>query len=315
MKRIEKTILKTLVYFDILNRPLILDEIWHYLYQEKASKLQVFMGLKSLLSKKVIGQETSPKSGHIYYFLNGRKEIVPEYFTNFSISQKRWQKVDKVLKIIRLAPFVKMIAVINSLSYNNSNEDSDIDILMVTKGGRLWTARTLTILLLEIIGQNKDQWYKAGKICLGFAFDESRLDMGKIKLNLPAGGDIDFIYWLANLTPVYDRGIYRDFIKANHWLHQELPNWQPKELKTEDVKLKTAEKIFLGKFGESLEKWLAKIQINRIWHDPKNKRQGTSVIADPGMMKLHPYDKRAERQKAWEKKIMALDKKIKNRLK
>jgi hypothetical protein len=216
--------------------------------------------------------------------------------------------VDKVLKIIRLAPFVKMIAVINSLSYNNSREDSDIDILIIAKKGRLWMARALTVLLLEIIGQNKNQWYQAGKFCLGFAFDESRLDIEKIKFK----NDIDFTYWLANLTPVYDRGIYQDFIKVNSWIHQELPNWQEKKLKIQSSKCKIMEKLLIGKFGDALEKWLAKIQIAKIWQEPKNKRQGASVIADPGMMKLHPYDKRQERQQTWKLK---LDKILKSAIK
>lgn len=311
MKRIEKSIIQTISFFDLLSRPLTLEEIWHYLYQFRASKLQVFMGLKDLLNEKIIGKAVSPKTGNIFYHLSERPQLASEYFTNFSISANRWQKVDRVLKIIRLTPFVKMIAVINSLSYNNSSGDSDIDILIIAKRGRLWTARAFIILMLEIIGQNKNQWYKADKFCLGFALDESRLDIGKIKFK----NDIDFTYWLANLTPVYDRGIYRDLIEANPWIHQELPNWQEKNYSSENAggpKLRMIEKLLLGRFGDRLENRLAKIQINRIWRDPKNKRQGASVIADPGMMKLHPYDKRQERQQTWK---LRLDKILKNTLK
>lgn len=295
MNKIEKAILKTIVFHDLLSRPLSLEEIWHYLYREKASKLQVFMGLKSLLGQKIIGQETSPKSGHIYYFLADRKEIVPGYFTNFSISARRWQKVDKVLKVIRWAPFIKVIAVINSLSYNNSRQDSDIDIFIITKKGRLWTARAFIILLLEIIGQNKNQWYQEGKFCLGFAFDESRLNLSRIKYH----DDIDFTYWFANLTPVYDRGIYNHLLEQNSWIEPELPNWQSKEIRSENVKRTFFEKLLSGEVGDKLENWLAKIQIGRIWNDPKNRRQGASVVADKNMMKLHPYDKRQERQQTW----------------
>src|SRR3989304_3499089 len=50
----------------------------------------------------------------------------------------------------------KNISIINSLAFGTSNENSDIDILMITKKNRLWTTRALVILLLEIIGQNKN---------------------------------------------------------------------------------------------------------------------------------------------------------------
>ncbi len=293
MNKIEKAVLQTLTFYDILERPLILDELWHYLYRLKASKLQVFMGLKKLIEKGQVAEKD------FYYFLNGREKIAEDYSLKQEISRKRFIKSDRIIKILRFMPFIKNISVINSLSYNNSRQDSDIDILIIAKKDRLWTARALTILLLEIIGQNKNKWYKAGKFCLGFAFDETRLDLSKIKYR----NDIDFTYFLANLTPVFDRGIYRELIEANSWINKELPNWEKKNYSIENSKLRIFEKLLLGKMGDKLEKWLAKIQINRIWRDPKNKRKGASVIADESMMKLHPYDKRIERQKEWERKI------------
>jgi len=274
-----------------------LDELWHYLYRQEGSKLQVLMALKKLLEKQVIGQQTSAASGHIYYYLADRANIVKEYFAKFKISQKRWQKVAWVIKILKWAPFVKNISVINSLSFNNSREGSDIDILIVVKKGRLWTARAFTVLLLEITSQNKNKWYQAGKFCLGFAFDESRLNLAKIRLKK----DIDFTYWLANLTPVYNKGIYQELIKRNSWIAQELPNWQPKEVNSKNGKRTLLERLLSGEMGDRLENWLAKVQQNRIWQDPKNKRQGASVVADEAMMKLHPYDQRRQRQEAWKR--------------
>ncbi len=307
MNKIEKAIIKTLVYFDLLARPLTLDELWHQLYRQKASKLQVFIGLKKLIEKKLVGKSVSPKN-NIYYYLSGRSQIAKDYFVRFNISLRRWQKIEQILKVLKFTPFIRSINVINSLSYHNCRQGSDIDILLVAKKGRLWTARALAILLLEIIGQNKNQWYQAGKICLGFAFDEDRLALSSVKFPQ----DIDFTYWLANLTPIYDRGIYQNLIRANSWLKEELPNWEEKEVENSKEKAKRSEKLLSGKMGEKLENWLAKIQLNRIRADRKNKRPGASVIADASMMKLHAFDVREERQKEWE---ASLDKISKNEIK
>lgn len=296
MDTTEKSIIKTMSFYDLLGKPLMLEEIWHNLYQRKAGKLQVLVGLKRLLAKKIINKNISILSGNIYYSLFGREKIVQEYFQNFKVSRERFKKVNRTIQLLKYVPFVKNISVINSLALNNSREASDIDILIITKRGKLWTARAFTVLFLELIGQNKNKWYNAGKFCLGFAFDESNLDLKTIKFTK----DIDFTYWLANLTPVYDRGIYKNLIEQNPWVKEELPNWEKKSYKAETTKKYALEKFLSGQIGEKLEKWLAKIQINRILNDPENHRKGASVIANQSMMKLHAYDVREQRQMEWE---------------
>ena len=293
MDIIEKSIFKTLTYFDLLARPLTLNEVWQNLYRGKANKLVVLLSLRKLIKKKIVEKNGS------YYFLYGRKKIVKNYLLKREISKKRWQKAYSVINVLKFIPFIKNVSVINSLSFSNSTDRSDIDILIVTAKNRLWTVRAFTVLLLEILNQNKNKWYQANKFCLGFAFDENRLDLTKIKYKK----DIDFTYWLSGLMPVCDRGIYKKLIDENEWIYQELPCWQPKEIIPAPVNKTRLEKFLSGQFGDKLEKFLAKIQINKILKDPINRRPGASVIADSSMMKLHAFDGRKERQNLWEEGI------------
>lgn len=289
MKSIELSILKTLAFFDIFGRPLTLEEIWQFLYKLKASQLQVLIGLENLQKKLKINKKNQ------YNFLSKQSSMMEEFAIKQAICQRNWRKVSWVIKILKFIPFVKNISIINSLAFGTSNEDSDIDILLIAKKNRLWTARAFTVLLLEIIGQNKNKWYQAGKFCLGFAFDESRLDLSEIRQEYPA----HFAYWLANLTPVYDRGIYQKLIEGNLIL-QILPNWQLKRIKIFSPKAVPIEKLLSGKFGDCLEQFLARIQINKVWRDPQNqKAKGMNVIADRSMLKMHPKDRRGKYQKKW----------------
>lgn len=299
MTKIEKAILRTLAFFDIFQRPLFLDEIWHFLYQVKASRLQVLIGLKNLQKKKLIIKKEK------YFFLSGSQKYLSDFKRKQQICRKRWQKVNWVTKILKYVPFVKNISVINSLSFGVSDENSDIDILIIAKKDRLWTARALIILVLEILGQNKNKWYQANKFCLGFAFDESNLALDNLRLNPPAGGDIHFTFWLAHLTPCFDQKIYQRFIlKENNWLWQDLPNWEMRNPSKVNLKLSFLEKLLNSSFGGKLENWLAKIQIKRILADPQSKKG--SVLANPHLMKLHHADKRLEYQSKWQKKLEAI---------
>ncbi len=296
MTKVEKAILRTLAFFDIFQRPLFLDEIWHFLYQVKASRLQVLIGLKNLQKKKLIIKKEK------YFFLSGSQKNLADFKRKQQICQKRWQKVNWVIKVLKYVPFVKNISVINSLSFGVSDENSDIDILIIARKDRLWTARALTVILLEILGQNKNKWYQANKFCLGFAFDENNLALDRLRLNPPAGGDIYFTFWLAQLVSCFDQKIYQRFIhKENYWLRQDLPNWEMGNPPKTNLKPSFLERLLNRPLGGKMENWLAKIQIKRILADPQSKKG--SVLADLHLMKLHHADRRLDYQRKWQKKL------------
>ena len=297
MTKIEKTIIKTLAFFDVFGRPLTLNEIWLFLYKLPASKIQVLIGLKKLEKNQKVLQKKQ------YYCLRTGSKIIDKFLQNQDLIQKRWQKVGCVIKILRFVPFIKNISIINSLSFGTSNEASDIDLLIITKKGRFWTARVLIVFLLEIIGQNKNQWYKAGKFCLGFGFDESRLNLEKIA----KGYEVHFMYWLGVLSPVYDKGVYQKLIETN-LLNNFLPNWQMPAIKINREKTGLIEKFLSGKFGDRLEKFLAEIQIKKVWSDPKHRGKKGLVEADQSMLRMHPVDRRPTYLKEWQKRLIDLDK-------
>lgn len=297
MNKVEKAILKTLAFFDIFKRPLTLEELWRNLYKLKTGKLQVLLGLRSLQKKKIISEKNS------YFYLKGSKKTLIFFESNKLIRTKNWQKVNWVIKILKFVPFVKNISIINSLAFGASHKNSDIDILLITQKNRLWTARALTILILELLGQNKNKWYQANKFCFGFAFDEEKLNLGDIRFK----NDIYFTFWLATLWPILDRKIYKKFILKNSWIFENLPNWFPKDIKNQQEKRSVMEKILTGRFGERLEKILSYLQIKRIWSDRENHRLGASVVANDQMIKLHAYDKREFYKIRWQEKLKELN--------
>ena len=45
------------------------------------------------------------------------------------------------LPFIQTVPFIKMVAVCNTLGYDNAAKDSDIDLFIIAKRGRLFIVR------------------------------------------------------------------------------------------------------------------------------------------------------------------------------
>ncbi|MFA6492801.1 MAG: hypothetical protein WCV58_01540 [Patescibacteria group bacterium] len=296
MNKIEKAIIKTLAFFEIFSRPLTLEELWHFLYKCQTSKLQVLMGLRSLQRKKIIVKKDS------YFLFSDNKKALTTFLNQKDICQKRFEKVRKTVKFLRYAPFVKNVSIINSLAFKASNINSDIDIFIVASKNHLWSCRAFVITILEILGQNKNKWYKADKFCLGFAVDEEKLDLADLCFK----DDIYFTYWLATLHPVFDRKIYQKLIAQNSWIFNSLPNWQAKNISITKEKKTKLEKILSGNFGKRLEEFLSNLQIKKIQNEKENNRPGASVIANSQIMKLHAYDKRESYRNLWQERLKEL---------
>src|SRR3989344_5661676 len=141
-----RAILKTLAYFDIFDYPLTLVEVWKWLYLEENRKVslnEVEEGLKQLSDK------VGTKEG--FWFLKGRPEIIKTRLERYSIAEEKFKKLISQARILRQAPWIKLIAVCNRLAYSNTDEKGDIDLFIITAKNRLWLTRLLVVGYLKII--------------------------------------------------------------------------------------------------------------------------------------------------------------------
>jgi predicted nucleotidyltransferase len=183
MSPLEKAVLATLVYYDVLDRPLTSWEVFKYLnntglrkskvqsfeydlaLQDRSSQCQTLDSVLETLEnsselKKIIDQ----KNG--FYFLKGRQEIVKERIERQKIADQKWKKAKRVIKLLQLIPFIRLVAVSGSLAMNNTKKESDIDLLIVAKSGRIWTCRGLTTLFIHLIGQRRHGSLTKDRFCL-----------------------------------------------------------------------------------------------------------------------------------------------------
>src|SRR3989338_6543101 len=124
---LKSAILATLVYFDILNFPLTLEEIEFYLYGWSAPKEAIENEISRIDGIECAGG---------FYCLRGRGEIIKERKTRQSQSAKLWKRALRFRFLLQICPFVRTLAVCNSLAYGNATSESDIDLFVVTKNGR-----------------------------------------------------------------------------------------------------------------------------------------------------------------------------------
>jgi len=213
---LKKAVLSTLAYADIFDYPLKKEEIWRFLLSDiRYQILDVSKGLKEL-------PEVSQKNN--FYFLKEREHLVLLRKKRERWSRKKLKIAKQVARCLKLIPTIKMVAVTGALAMENSNENDDIDLLIITSKSRLWLTRFLTVILLELVANRRHPADKEvkDKICLNMFLDEGHLEVPKKEQDLFSSHEV------CQLKVLWDKnGIYQKFLKANLWSKKFLPNWKP----------------------------------------------------------------------------------------
>ncbi|MBL7155238.1 MAG: hypothetical protein ISS88_01910 [Candidatus Portnoybacteria bacterium] len=286
MTLLEKSILATLVYYDVLGRPMTGWEVFKYLIKKK--------NLGQLKLKKIIDLlEDSPlisqKNG--FYFLTGNKRIIKQRIERQKIADQKWKKTKRMVKLLQMIPFIRLVVASGSLAMDNPKKESDIDLLIITRAGRIWTCRGLTTLFIHCLGQRRHGLLTQDRFCLNHYLTDQSL---KIPL-----ASLYNAQTYAHLVPLWETepGLYKRFQRANQWLKDYLvfyPQSQQgylRQIKPNQFfafSRKLREFILDKRVGDGLEFILKKIQARRISQDPLTYQSGGRVVFNDKQLEFHP---------------------------
>lgn len=282
MNEIQESILKTVAFFDVLFRPLREREIFENLQNHGSQKEVSFFDFK----KNLLQLREFLESQDDFWFLKGRRFLVKEREKREKISKKNWAKLEKIAKKIIHVPFLRGIFVSGSLAILNSNEKSDIDLLVITKTGRIFTVRFFLTLLLDVMGERRRPGKVAGKICLNHYLTEDSL---KIEFK-----SLYNAYSYLHLLPILNQeNIFERFRKEQRWMKEYiyfigLTFRPPFTLKGSSKLARFLEKILSGSFGNWIEEILKEVQIKRKEkYYKKGVKKGRVILRD-NLIELHP---------------------------
>lgn len=210
------------------------------------------------------------------------------------LEKKLWAKAYKYIARLRIVPFLRMVAVCNSLAMGKVDENSDIDLFIIAKRGRLFIVRSFVTVLLQIFGVRRHGKKIAGRFCLSFFVDDSSLDLSRIAIE----NDVYLAYWMNTLKPIIDDGVSMEFLRANSWLSDYFENIIPEE-HVLVPKEKTFESIFDGKVGTKLENFLKKWQTKRAHKKLEKLEDKSGIFMDDHILKFHNEDKRKIFTEKW----------------
>ena len=279
--------LKTITWFDVFNYPLQQNEIkTNFDLNNNVNNIQLEKGLYCLKDR-----------GNLID-LRGKKEI---------IAKKLWGKINFWKWIFQITPFIKMVAVCNTLAFNNPDENSDIDLFIVTQNNRLFISRTILTFLTSIFGLRRHGQKTEKRFCLSFWITENALNLENIQIK---NNDPYLAFWCKTLKPIINKdNIYQKFLEINQrWIGENdpcpcynYPNkyFRPKkEFSIQDKKLISKCSVLYSLFS-MLNSILCHWQLARCQIKMRNLNQNASVIVSKNMLKFHNVDMREFYKNKW----------------
>ena len=293
ISKLESDILNTVIYFDIFDFPLTSFEIWKNLYSKEKSNLKEIIDI--LDNSNVIKEKLDKKES--FYFLKNREDIITKRKSNYIVSYNKYKKGIKFIKLISHFSCFKSIFISNNMSIDNSKNESDIDLFIVSRKNKIWTSRFISAFIAKILGLRPTLKTKKDKICLSIFLDQKDLNLKKVC----SKKDAHFLYWVNQIVPVFDpSNIYKKFINENNWIKEDLSNIF--EYKTGHKRLveNNTNKKVIRKFSNILslnflERVFKKLEMKIFPVSIKNKiekNNSEDVFVDDLMIKLHDNDNR-----------------------
>ncbi len=259
-------IISTLAYYSVFDMPLSSEEIFRYLIRKESSH---FPSLKDV-EKELALLPVKNREG--YYFFLDREYLVPLRKKRETIAEEKWRKTMRAVRWLSIVPFVQVIFASGSLALRNTNELSDLDILLIVRHGRIWLTRFLVNAMLSIlrVRRKHEDAVAPDKVCPNhFVTDESlRIDFQNMYT----------AQLYANLVPlmITDKDLPQKFQIANEWVFKYLHHWQMPESPKENKNIirKIGEFLLDGRVGDFFE--------NRARAYQKKRILGRNVHVAPG---------------------------------
>ena len=202
---IKENILATLAYFDMFNYPLTRAEI--YLFLGKSHHYELFDDALICL----VNGGSVYKFDRFYTLKNDHYLIVRRNDGN-KRAEELIKLAGKVGDLLIRFPFVRGIAISGSLSKNFADDDSDVDLFIITEKNRLWIARTLMHCFKKLAFLvNREHLF-----CMNYYIDLEQLEI--VEKNIYTATEV------GTLIPLQGDMVFENFYAANTWTRAFLPN-------------------------------------------------------------------------------------------
>ncbi len=270
------SILATVVYADLFDAPISVDEVARTCLGTRLSAADVRARagrppLADLLTLDAAGMLT----------LRGREELVARQRDGVERTAALLERHHKVIGALASLPFVRMLALSGGTAHKNARGGDDIDLFVVATAGRAYTAYTLLFLASYLTRRR-------GILCPNYLVDENHL-------RIAYHHDLFTAHQAISLVPIAGLDTFDAFVCANEgWVRTFYPAYLPRPpgaTLTSSPVQRVVEGLLRWSLGDELERLLSVG-----WRFHLGRRAASAprpdLVLDPGILKLHLSDHR-----------------------
>src|SRR3990167_7832040 len=272
---LEQAVFDTLRFYSLFEMPLTKVQIWRSLVVARDDSGQRWHGHQAPSLQDVA--ETLSNSAMLkkkvgilwgYYWMRsavhkegpgGEEEkqeairYVRQRLTRHALAQQKWKIARRVGWWFDLVPLVRMVGGSGSLAWFNTSWSSDVDLFVVARRGRIWTARALLLLISQLSGRRRKYWDEISpdNICLNHYITEDALLMNRAVRNLYMAQQY------TAMVPLIGLDVFGRWWEANQmWLRQYVIYPERPLIKS---RLFIQERVWRQRIKELLENWLLEL--------------------------------------------------------
>ena len=208
----ELAVLQSVTYASLFDYPLTLSQLRDSLIGERADEPTIarWVATSPLLQATIQRQND-------LYFPAGRVDLLATRRRREELSRRLLERDQKILQFIAALPFVRLVAVSGSLAHLNAEGESDLDLFVITRPGRVWLVTLAALIVSRLLG-----WRR--RLCLNYIVSEASLGIEP--------GDLFSANQIIHLRPIIGQEVYRRFLEANAFVRGFYPNFMPREMHT-----------------------------------------------------------------------------------
>ncbi len=197
-----------------------------------------------------------------------------------NIDQKLLKKAEYWAKILGYIPSVRAIFLSGSLACGNAKKSSDIDLLIITRAGQIWTARFFVFIILKICRQLSKPDDHAEKICPNHFITDHSLEIEE--------KDAYAAQLFSHNIPLYDPlHLWVNFVDENKtWVELFNEKFQDTPEKTFGPPQKQfrIQRSFFENIFRSIQRKI-------IMRNPEYYYPGSKIIVNNNELRFHPEPK------------------------
>ena len=216
---------------------------------------------------------------------------------------RKWRVAKRWARVFGWIPGVRAVAVCNSLAWETTTTESDIDFFVVVRRGSIWFVRACALLPLALLRARPGE-RSQDPVCMSFFLSDHTLTIADMKITPE---DPYLTYWVRALVPLVDDGVFAQFWRADGWAVRDLPLTTHRENtrhRMQSFGLWVNWLLWRALAGSSILRGLERLSEagQRRAFPPEIRAQlgqGSAVIASERALKFHVHDARAALYKRW----------------